>query len=284
VWELLKTTFTEWSEDEAPRLGAALAYYAVFSMAPLLVIIIAIIGLFYRGYSPMQIEQQIGTHVGPQVAGLLAQGIEKSSNLGSGIAATLIGLTVLIIGATGVFVELRAAMNKIFEIRPIDSGNVWGFVRDRASAFAMVLVIAFLLLLSMIASAALSIVMTYFGNILPGAAQIWRALEFGLSFGLITLLFALLFRYVPDTRIPWTDVWIGAAVTSSLFVIGKYLISFYLAHGTLGSTYGAAGALMVLLAWVYYSAQIVFFGAEFTQAYANLYGSRSIPGRRRPAA
>jgi membrane protein len=284
MWGLVKATLSEWSEDEVPRLGAALAYYAVFSLAPLLVIVIAIVGFFYRGDSAAQIEQQIATHLGAQVAGMLAQAIDSTNDLGSGIAATAIGLVVLVLGATGVFVELRAAMNKIFEIQPVPSTGIWGFVRDRAKAFAMVLTIAFLLLVSMILSAALSTVMTHFSYLLPAGGHIWNVLELALSFGVITLLFALMFRYVPDDRLPWRDVWLGAAVTSALFVIGKFLIGLYIANGAVGSTFGAAGALVVLLAWVYYSAQIVFLGAEFTQTYISQYGSHFPPDRRRTAA
>jgi len=285
-WHLLKTTFNEWSEDEVPRLGAALAYYAVFSMAPLLVIVVAIIGFVYRNNPAAQIEQQIAAQVGPDVASLLTRGIESSKNTESGLIASLIGLVVLFMGATGVFVELRSAMNKIWEITPKASSTISSFIWDRAKAVAMVLAIAFVLLVSMVLSAMLSAFMTHYAGSLPGAGYLWRVLELGVSFGVITGLFAMLFRYVPDVRIPWKDVWIGAAVTSFLFVVGKYLIGLYIARGAVGSTFGAAGALMVLLAWVYYSAQIVFFGAEFTQVYANQFaGPRALPGQReRPAA
>jgi membrane protein len=283
IWNMLKATFINWSKDEAPRLGAALAYYAAFSLAPLLVILVAVVSFFYRDDSAAQIKQHIEANVGPDAAGLLAEAIDNSKDWGVGVFAAVVGIAVEIIGATGVFVELRAAINRIFKISPQNSSGPKGFIKSRVVAVAMVLAVSLLLLASVVLSAEISAAAPHLGHLSRGAAYFWRIVDSGSSLLVITVLFAMLFRYVPDVRIPWRDLWVGAAVTAILFVIGKYLIGLYLAKGAVGSTFGAAGTLMALLAWIYYSAQVVFFGAEFTQVYAERYGSRA-PSRQRPAA
>lgn len=268
ILELTTATFNEWWEDDAPRLGASLAYYAVFSVAPLLIIVVAVVGFFYRGDTVGQIESQLAMLVGREAAEPMAELIKNSTGFGEGTVATAIGLLTLFIGATGVFSELRAAMNKIWGIQPKQYIGVMDMISDRFFSFAMVLSIAFLLLVSMAASALLSATTAYFSFLIPGFDYVWHLLDIVVSLSLVILLFAMLFRYVPDKRIPWKDVWVGAAVTAVLFVIGKILIGWYLGQGSFASTFGAAGSLMVFLAWVYYTSQIVFLGAEFTQVYS----------------
>jgi membrane protein len=284
AWVLTKQTIDEWLKDEAPRMGASLAYYALFSLAPLLVIVIAIIGFVYKGDTIGQIQRQIQSLVGPDAAKTIAVAIHNAGTFGHGIIATIVSFVVLSLGATGVFSELHTAMNKIWKVRRREYGFIVGVLKDRFASFTMVLAIAFLLLVSMIVSAALSAVTAYFSYLLPGANFPWHIADLVVSFGVVTLLFALLFRYVPDERVTWTDVWIGAVATAVLFDVGKFLIGFYIGKSSVGSMFGAAGSVVVILAWVYYSSQLVFLGAEFTHVYAKHHGSKSIAGRQRPAA
>jgi len=273
--ELLRETVDKWQQDEAPRLGASLAYYAVFSMAPLLVIVIAIISFVYRGDTVGQIQWQLQSLFGNQAAETIAQAIKNASTRQSGFFASVTSFIVLGVGATGVFSELRYTMNKVWKVPPdAHSGIVVGIIKDRFAAFTMVLGIAFLLLVSMIISAILTAIVTYFRDLLPSAGNLWTLADFGISFSVVTVLFAALFRYVPDTRVDWQDVWIGAIATALLFNAGKFVIAWYLGHSGIASIFGAAGSIVVILAWVYYSSQLVFLGAEFTYVYAKRRGSR----------
>ncbi len=276
TWTLLKETYQEWSEDKAPRLGAALAYYTLFSIAPLLIIVIAIVG-FALGQQAAQGEvvDQIGGWVGKDSARAIQKMIESTREPTSGIVATVVGVLTLLFGATGVFSQLKDALNTMWDVTEKPRGGIMGFIIDRVFAFLMVLVIGFLLLIFLILSAGISALSNYLNGLLPGFSYVLQILNFIISFATITLLFAVIYRILPDTNIAWGDVWIGAAVTSLLFTIGKTLIGFYLGHVSAGSAYGAAGSLVVLLIWIYYSAQIFFFGAEFTQVYARRYGSLS---------
>jgi len=284
AWKLIRQTIDEWQQDEAPRMGASLAYYSLFSLAPLLVIVIFIIGFVYQGDTVGHIQRQIQSLVGADGAKTIAAAIHNAGTLGHGIVATIVSFVVLSLGATGVFSELHTSMNKIWKVRRRQYGFILGVLKDKFASFTMVLGIAFLLLVSMIVSAVLSAVTAYFSYLLPGADFLWHIADLVVSFGVVTLLFAMLFRYVPDERVTWRDVWIGAAATALLFDIGKLLIGFYIGKTSVGSMFGAAGSVVVILAWVYYSSQLVFLGAEFTHVYAKRHGSNSIAGEKRTVA
>ena len=281
LFNLLKQTFSEWSADKAPVFAAALAYYTVFSLAPLLVIVIGVLGIIYgQSDAQGQIIKQIGELTSPDVATTIQGILNAQAASGGGVLATVLGTITLLVGATGVFAQLQNALNTIWEVKPNpDKGGVMHLIMVRLLSLGMVLAIAFLLLVSLLLSTALSVLGNYFTDVLPGAEFIWQIVNVLVSFAIITLLFALIFKYLPDAKVAWGDVWVGAAVTSLLFVVGKFLISWYLSRGGVASTYGAAGSLVVLLLWVYYSAQILFFGAEFTQVYAKEEGSRIVPSK-----
>lgn len=275
LWNLLKDTAAEWNQDQAPRLGAALAYYATFSLAPLLIIAVAISGLvFGREAATGQIVGQIQGLVGQDAAATIESMVAKSSEPTTGVIASIIGLIVLLFGASGVFGELQQSLNAIWDIEPKPDRGWLAGVKDKFFSFSMVLGTGFLLLISLVISAGLTAMGNFITGLLPGWDLIAQIINFFISLAIITALFALIFKFVPDAEIAWSDVWIGAAVTALLFTIGKALISFYIGYSSLSSTYGAAASLAVILLWVYYSAQILFFGAEFTQVYANTYGSR----------
>jgi len=284
AWALIKQTIKEWQEDEAPRMGASLAYYSLFSLAPLLVIVIAIIGFVYKGDTVGQIQRQVQLLVGTDAARTIAVAIHNVGTFGHGIIATIVSFMVLGVGATGVFSELHTTMNKIWKVRRRNYGFVLGLLKDRFASFTMVLAIAFLLLVSMILSAVLSAVTAYFSDLLPGANFLWHIADLFTSFGVVTLLFALLFRYVPDEKVTWRDVWIGAVATALLFDFGKFLIGFYIGKSSLGSMFGAAGSVVVILAWVYYTSQLVFLGAEFTHVYAKHHRSTAVAGEHHQGA
>lgn len=282
MFRLLKETFREWSEDGASRLAAALAYYTTFSLAPLLVLIIAIAGLVggheaAQNQTMSQVEDLLGTEGREFVQGM----IESASKPATGLTATLIGVVTLLFGALGVFGELQNSLNTIWEVKPKPAQSfldgIKRFIGRRLLSFTMVLGIGFLLLASLVVSAAVSAFAEYIGTRWP-LANFWLELiNFLVSFAVIMLLFAMIFKFLPEIRIAWKDVWLGAAVTSALFSLGKFLIGFYLGRSEVGNTFGAAGSLAILLIWIYYSAQILFFGAEFTQVYANRYGSKIVP-------
>jgi membrane protein len=274
---LLKQTFSEWNEDRAPQLAAALAYYTIFSMAPLLVIIIAIAGLvFGQEAAQNQIVGQIQGMVGQEGATFIQSMLQNANKPAQGVFATIVGLVTLLLGAAGVFGQMKAALNVIWNVEPEKVSGVAGVVKaikNQLLNFGMVLGIGFLLLVSLVLSAAITAV----GNIAVDAGiseGIWHIVEIVVSFGVITLLFAAIYKVLPDTEITWHDVLIGAAMTSLLFTVGKWLLGLYLGRSSVASPYGAAGSLVVLLVWIYYSAQILFLGAEFTQVYANTYGSK----------
>jgi membrane protein len=285
VWSLLKEAATDWSHDRAPRLGAALAYYTVFSMVPLLIIIIAVIGMvFGQEAAQSSIMEQIRTLVGDQSAVALKEMIERANQPSTGILSTVIAIGTLLIGASAFFGELQAALNTVWGLEPKEGLGIWGFVKSRFLSLATVLGTAFLLLVSLVLSTALSALGTWFGGLLPLPEFVLQAINVLLSFAVITGLFALIFKVLPDAHIAWRDVTIGAALTSALFTIGKFAISLYLGKSSVGSAYGAAGSLVILLVWVYYSAQILLYGAEFTQVYANRRGERIIPTSNANAA
>jgi membrane protein len=274
---LIKESFSDWSEDKASRLAAALAYYTVFSISPLLVIAIAIAGqVFGQEAAQNQIVGQIQGLVGRESAEAIQGMIENARRPSASLFAASVGVITLLLGASGVFGQLQDALNTIWEVMPRSDRGIMGTIKDRFFSFTMVLGVGFLLLVSLIISAALSALNNFMTGLLPGIEIVWQILNFIISFGVITVLFALIFKVVPDVEIAWGDVWIGALVTALLFTLGKFAIGLYLGNSAVTSTYGAAGALVVILLWVYYSAQILFLGAEFTQVYANKYGSRIV--------
>ncbi|MBV9507218.1 MAG: YihY/virulence factor BrkB family protein [Acidobacteriia bacterium] len=280
LWQTLKQAVASWSDINASHLGAALAFYSMLSMAPLLVISIGIAGLvFGRAAAQGQIVWQIQNLAGNEGAQTIQSLLQHVGNPSSGVLATLVGLIVLLFGASGVFAELHDSMNAVWGVKVVQGGGIWAMIRYRFFSFAMVLGIGFLLLVSLVVSAALAAAGKYLGGWLPVPAAILDGLNLLISVVAITILFALLFKIVPDVKIEWGDVWIGAAVTSLLFSTGKLLIGLYLGKAGVGSAYGAAGSLVVFLVWIYYSAQIFFLGAAFTRIFSERHGSRS-PQRR----
>ncbi len=281
VFQLFKQAFVEWQEDKVTLLAAALAYYTVFSITPLLVIAIAIAGaVFGQDTARGEIIGQINSLVGEQGAQIIETGLANADQPKISSIASIISVIVLLVGASGVFAQLQEALNTVWDVKAKPKkgkSSIWEFIRKRLLSFGMVLAIGFLLLVSLITSAMLSGIGKLQINLLPGFTPIWQLLNFGVSFGFISLLFALIYKYLPDVKIRWKDVWVGATITALLFTIGKFLIGLYLGQGSLGSAYGAAGSLIVFLAWVFYSAQILLFGAEFTQVYARKYGQKIRP-------
>jgi membrane protein len=276
---LLKETALAWHADRGPRLGAALAFYTLFSLAPLLIILIAVAALvFGRDMAQAQLVQQIEAVVGAEGARAIRAMLEHTSKPSSGGAAALVGVATLLFGASVVFSELQDALNTIWKAPPNPRhGLILGLIRHRFLAFIMVLVIGLLLLLSIIANAVLTAVMQLFGDILPRPVEWLRTANFIFSFGLVTLLFAMIYKVLPNLHIAWGDVLVGAVATAVLFMAGKLLIELYLGYSSIASVYGAAGSLVILLMWVYYSAQILYVGAEFTKVYAQRRGRMVTP-------
>ncbi|MEA3187087.1 MAG: rane protein [Chthoniobacter sp.] len=275
---LLKQSATEWAEDKASTLGAALAYYTAFSLAPLLILPIGIAGLALgeeaaRGQILEQMRGLVGEQGGKAVEGM----IQSASKPSQGILATIVGVVTLLFGASGVFGQFQASLNAIWGVEPKTGRGVAGILKDRFLSFGMILVIGFLLLVSLVLTAGLAAAGKWVGNLMPGTEAIGHLVNFVVSFGVITLLFAMIFKVLPDVKMSWSDVWLGAGVTALLFTIGKFALGVYLGKSATESSPGAAGSLIVLLLWVYYSAQIVFFGAEFTQIYVNRFGSHVEP-------
>ncbi len=275
---LLKETFQEWNEDKAPRLAAALAYYTAFSLAPLLIVVISIAGLIFgqdavRG----QLQYEIQGVVGMQAASAIQEMLANFSHPSSGIIATIVGLITLLLGAAGVFGQLQDALDTVWEVAPKPGQGIMAIIRQRFISFTMVLGIGFLLLVSLVISTGVTAVGSLISVSIPQSEFVLQLVNFVISFAVITLLFALIYKVLPDVAIGWRDVWMGAAVTALLFAVGKLLIGLYLGSSSIGTAYGAAGSFVILLIWIYYSAQILLFGAEFTQVYARTYGSRILP-------
>jgi membrane protein len=275
ILALLREVYAEWSKDNALSLGAALAYYTVFSMAPLLVLAIAMAGLvFGRKAAEGQIVAQLADLLGQSAAETVQGMIARASRPAAGALATVVSLATMALGASGVFGQLQQALNQIWEVGRETRRGFRGQLKQRAAAFGMILGIGFLLLVSLVLSAALAALHDFLAKYLPLAGQLLPALNFALSFGIITALFAMIFKVLPDVYMHWRDVWPGAAVTALLFTVGKTLIALYLGRTGVTSVYGAAGSLVLILLWVYYSAQILLIGAEFTEVYSRRYGSR----------
>ncbi len=282
--QLFKKTASQWNDHNAPRLGAALAYYTLLSIAPLLILIVAICGLvFDKNTAEHHLLDQVQSMVGPSAAKALQSVLANAHQKSSGIIASIIALVTLLFGASGVFVELRDSLNTIWDAPPQPSSTWRNLIWQRIVSFGMVLALGFLLLISLVLSATLAVVTKFFEGYLPLSAAIWgEVANFIVPLAAISVLFALIFKFVPEVPIHWRDVTIGAVATAILFEIGKALLALYLATAAVGSTYGAAGSLVAFVVWVYYSAQIFFFGAIFTQVYANTVGSHSTKNSATP--
>jgi membrane protein len=273
-WELLKLTFTEWMNDNTFEWSAALAFYTIFSIAPVLLIALGVASFFLAPETATtRIVDEMEKLVGAQGANAVRQVIESSRGFGKGLWAVSVGIVTLIVGATAVFGELQSALNRIWDVeaKP-DRGVIMSLIVDRLRSFSIAVCVGFLLLVSLVISAVISGLQNYMNHWLPGIPWVWQAANVVASFFVVAALFAMIYKFLPDVVISWRDVWIGAAVTALLFSAGKYLIGIYLGQTATASAFGAAGSLVVLLFWVYYSAQISFLGAEFTQVYARRYG------------
>jgi membrane protein len=277
LWDMARHSVAAWIDDYAPSMGAALAYYTMFSIAPLLVIVIAVAGILFgndaaKGHVLAELRGIMGEEGALAVEGLLesASDPEKSS------LAALVGIIALLVGATSVFAELQSALDRIWRAEPTQpSESVWRWVQTRMLSLGMILGFGFLLLVSLVMSAALAALGDWWGPLFGAWELILQTLNFIVSFVIVTLIFAMIYKSLPHVSIDWRDVWIGATVTALLFTVGKLLIGFYLGRTSIASAFGAAGSLVVLLLWVYYSAQIFLLGAEFTWVYAHRHGSRA---------
>ncbi|HET9750585.1 MAG TPA: YihY/virulence factor BrkB family protein [Casimicrobiaceae bacterium] len=275
LWSLTKESVSQFSDDFAPSMGAALAYYTIFSIAPLLVIAIAVAGIFFgEDAARGQIFEQLRGLLGDRGAGAIEAAVKSAGQTGHSGFAAIIGIITLLIGATTVFGELQSDLDRIWDSPKPKHAGLWGMVKGRLLSFGMVFGIGFLLLVSLVVSAGVSALGKLWGDLVPGWEVLLQAINFIVSFAVITGLFAMIYKLLPRCEIGWKDVWIGAGVTSLLFAVGKLLIGLYLGRSSAASSFGAAGSLVIVLLWVYYSAQIFLLGAEFTRTYSYRYGSR----------
>jgi membrane protein len=275
---LLKETFSRWNEDGATRMAAALSYYAAFSMAPLLILAISISGLVLgRDAARGQIVDQIGGLIGKQSAGAIQGMIQAADRPSAGIFAGVIGIVSLLAGAIGVLSELKSALNQIW--RTQEPGDVKEIIKKNIILVGMLLGVGFLLAVSLIVSAAVAGLGEFVSGLLPAPEFVLHSADFVISLGVIALLFAVMYRFLPNTEIEWREVWVGAVVTAFLFNLGKLALGLYIGKSAISSYYGAAGSIMIILLWVYYSGLIFYFGAEFTKVYADRYGPREMKKR-----
>jgi membrane protein len=276
---LLKTTFIEWFRDKCPQLGAALAYYTIFSLAPLILVLLAVFGFVYGSNEQARdkIMDQLRYLIDPSGLKVIQDIANTTANSKAGILATVIGILLGLFGASGIFGQLQDALNTIWSVKPKPGQGIWSFVRARFLSFAMVGGICFLLLVSLTVESWLNGLHSYLQSILPAGHYLGLGIFYIFDLAIVILLFAMLFRFLPDARIAWRDVWTGAILTAIFFTIGKFLLGIYLSSGAAGSAYGAASSLITLLIWFFYSAQIFLFGAEFTKVYANTCGSQVEP-------
>lgn len=283
AWALAKESVSAWIEDYAPSMGAALSYYTVFSLAPLLVIVIAVAGLVFGADAAQgEITDQLRRLLGDEGAKSIEELLKSASRPSRGLTASIIGSLVMIVGATSVFGELQSALDRIWRApAAVASPGIFGLVRSRLLSFGMVLAIGFLLVVSLVVSAGLAALGKWWGAWFGGWEVVLQILNLVVSLALFTVLFALIYKLLPRVKVAWRDVWVGAAVTAVLFTIGKFAIGLYLGRSNVTSGFGAAGSIALLMAWVYYSAQIFLLGAEFTWVFAHRFGSRSaIPERQ----
>lgn len=278
MWQLIKETFAKWYQDNPAQRGAAMAFYALFAIAPLLVLAVAFAGsIFGIQATENQIVEALHDVVGRELAVAIQAMIKDASRPQAGTLPTVIGLLTLLVGALGVMGELQSTLNTIWRAKPYPGNQLLSWLKDQLLLFIMVFGLGFFLLLSLVASMASTIVSQSIAARIPGSAVFWQWVDYLVSFVLLTSLVAVIYKVVPAVRIAWRDAWVGAAVTSLLFTLGKWLIGWYLVHSTVTSAYGAAGSLIVILLWVYYSAQVCLIGAEFTWVYAYHYSSGIVP-------
>jgi len=269
-WKVLKETFAAWQDHNAFRLSASMSFYTILSMAPLVILVIMIVALVF-GHSAAQqkIIDQVRYTIGNAGANSVQEMLKTPPKKSTGVIASVVGILTLLFGASSVFGELRDSLNTMWDVKPLPNSNgIMGFVRQRAAMFGMVLAVGFLLLVSLVISVAMATIGKYFTGFLPAPEFVLHLLTSLVSIAGIAVLFALIFKYVPDKKIDWRDVWIGAIATAVLFTLGKVVIGIYLGKAAVGSTYGAAGSLVAVTVWVYYSSLIFFFGAEFTHELA----------------
>lgn len=276
IFPLLKQTFNEWLEDKAPQLGAALAYYTVFSLAPLILVLLAVIGVVFR-HDPSgawtRITEQMGYFLDRSAIDVVQQIAQKASEPGKGKLATVMGIALALFGASGVFGQLQDALNTVWGVKAKPGLGLKGLIRARFLSFAIIGGIFFLLLVSLVIEGLLKGFSHWVQNHVPGGLSAAVSLYLCADVVVIIVLFAVIFKYLPDMKIRWRDVWVGAILTAILFLLGKWALGLYLASGAAGSAYGAASSLITLLLWIYYSSQILLFGAEFTQVYTRKFGS-----------
>lgn len=279
AWKLIRETIKDFRSDKCSNLAASLAYYTLFSLAPLLLIVVAVASLFFGNTEVQQaIHDQALNLFGTEGAEWITTMVQNAYAPKESLQASFIGILVLLVGATSVFTHIQDSLNTIWSVKPKPKRNIVKMLRDRVLSFSMILVVGFLLLVSLLLSTALSALAEYLKNRLPDISVVlMQIFEAGVSFAIIAALFALMFKFLPDAKITWSDVRAGAVVTALLFAVGKNLIGLYLGSSSVASGYGAAGALVVVLVWVYYSSLIFFLGAEFTQVYARNYGARIVP-------
>jgi len=277
---LLKEAFKDWGEDKASRLWAALAYYTIFSIGPLLVVVIAIAGFVFGDEAASgQIVGTIGGVVGESGALMVEEMVKSANKPGAGIIASTIGFATLLLGAAGLFGQLKDALNTIWEVKPRPGLGIIGALKKNVLSFGMVVGTGFLLLASLVVNAAIAALGDFLVDKLPGGPLLWQIVNYVISLAVVTLLFALIFKVLPDVNIPWGIVWVGAAITALLFVVGQVALGFYFGISDPGSAFGAAGSLVLILVWIYYSAQILFFGAEITQANARRRNAPVTPSK-----
>src|SRR5204862_6147190 len=277
---LFKQTFSEWLEDKAPQLGAALAYYTGFSLAPLVLVLLAIVGLIFRndpGGAWNKITEQMSYFLDKSAVEVVQNIAQKAAQPNKSLLATIIGILLALFGASGVFGQLQDALNTIWGVKAKPGLGIWGFLRARFLSFAMIAGACFLLLVSLAIEALLKGFSNYIQAALPGGLTIAVSFYLIFDFAVVVALFGMIFKILPDVRTRWRDVWVGAIITAVFFVIGKWALGLYLGSGTAASAYGAASSLVTLLLWAYYSSQILLFGAEFTQVYATEFGGRIEP-------
>lgn len=270
-WYLIKAAVTSWIDDFAPSMGAALSYYTVFSLAPMLLIVIGIAGLVFGADAARgEIVVQLRGLMGEQGAVAVEELLKSASDPGKGILATIIGFATLLVGATAVFAELQSSLDRIWRTpAPANENGIWGIIRTRFLSFGLILGLGFMMIVSLVLSAALAALGTWFSGLLGGWELILQAINFVVSFGVVTVIFAAIYKFMPHAKIAWPNVWVGAIVTALLFTVGKFLIGLYIGKSGVASGFGAAGSFAVLLVWVYYSAQIFLLGAEFTWVYSH---------------
>jgi len=266
---LLRRSFHQWSDHDAPQLGAAFAFYAILSISPLVIFAMAMVSsVVDRSQAQAQLLEQVQTLVGPDGRGTVQTLLVSGQQRSSGSFGTLVGFAILLFGASGVFGELRSALNRIWEAKPQSSSGIWSILRKRVFSIGMVFSVGFLLLISLLVSTALAALTRFLRQMMPLPPFLMTGVDFLLSFFAIAVLFALILKYVPEATIEWKEARIGALFTALLFTLGKSLLGLYLGRATPGFAFGAAGSLVVMVIWIYYSAKIFFFGAEFTRAYA----------------